>query len=56
MHYFTGAIEAFLFDFTGDDGVKTGDKEPEQLVRDDSWRQSAPTRDWDKHKKQVFGE
>lgn len=40
----------------GDDGVKAGDKEPEQLVRDDSWRQSAPTRDWDKHKKQVFDE
>ncbi|KAK3585520.1 hypothetical protein CHS0354_022929 [Potamilus streckersoni] len=30
------------------------DKEPELLKRDDSWRKTAPTREWDKGKKDIL--
>jgi len=41
---------------TGEEREPEPKKEPELIVRDDSWRKNAPVREWDKHKTPIFGE
>lgn len=54
FHY-SGVLLVIYCAGEGEEKELEPEKEPELIVRDDSWRKNAPVREWDKHKTPIFG-
>lgn len=54
--HFPGVLPVIYCAGEGEEKELEPEKEPDLIVRDDSWRKNAPVREWDKHKTPlIFG-